>query len=99
MDGLCLADLSTTAKEAFTRLDVFKTQELSNVVWASTRLSVNRNQHFNAVTRYVTANLDNFQLQELSNLLWAYAASNVDDSGIFQCIAEEAYMKMTFATA
>eukprot|EP00956_Cyclotella_meneghiniana_P033189 scaffold94258_cov68-Cyclotella_meneghiniana.AAC.2 len=69
----------------------FNAQDISNMMWAYTKLNVSHDPLFHTVGDAVAMkdDLNTFKPQALANTVWAYATANVQHPGLFKKVGDE----------
>ena len=78
------------AKAAVPRLGDFKSQELTNTVWAFATAGVPAPTLFATVAKAAVPRLGDFTPQNLANTAWAFATAGVPAPTLFAAVANEA---------
>lgn len=82
--------LSQIAQITATRLDELKPFELSNLIWAYTKASLNPADLFKALTsRLLNRKPGEFKAQCLSTIAWAFATARRRNSAVFTSLGQE----------
>mmetsp|Transcript_103658 Transcript_103658/g.182756 ORF Transcript_103658/g.182756 Transcript_103658/m.182756 type:complete len:987 (+) Transcript_103658:116-3076(+) len=82
--------LSQIAQITATRLDELKPFELSNLIWAYTKVSLNPAELFKALTaRLLNRKPGEFKAQCLSTIAWAFATARRRNATVFASLAKE----------
>eukprot|EP00956_Cyclotella_meneghiniana_P015666 scaffold24155_cov89-Cyclotella_meneghiniana.AAC.3 len=83
--------LENVADTSLDCIQQFNAQDISNMMWAYTKLNVSHEPLFQAVGDAVAMkdDLTTFKPQALSNVVWSYATANVQHPGLFKKIGDE----------
>ena len=68
-------------------IDIFKDQELCNIVWALATSGTEAPRLLDLAAGYVDAHLESFSTQGIANTLWSYATLGYDAPAVFERIA------------
>jgi hypothetical protein len=83
----CLTHIARSAQE---RIDDFKPQELSNIVWAHATMNCQAPLLFDAIANAAQERIADFNPQALANTVWAFATLNHNAPPLFDTIAHTA---------